>query len=191
MEIKRTLVYPSGGSLEICQGDITRSSADAIVNAANSSLNHGGGVALAIASKGGKVITRESRAWVKKHGPVTHEAPALTNSGNLPCKYVIHAVGPVWGEGNEEKKLASAIQGSIKLANKMRLESIAFPAISTGIYGFPIDRASKIFMREINGFLSHPNSTVPKNIKIILFDDKATNTFLEAFDLFLEENKKR
>ena len=88
--------YPSGQRLEIVQGDITGETVDAIVNAANSHLQHGAGVAGAILRRGGYQIQQESLEWVRQHGPVTHAEPAYTSAGKLPCRYVIHAVGPVW-----------------------------------------------------------------------------------------------
>ena len=173
--------FTSNHHLEICKGDITDEGTDAIVNAANSQLLHGGGVAAAIASRGGEVIDRESREWVRINGPVTHLKPAVTSGGNLPCKYVIHAVGPVWGEGDEDVMLNEAITGSLKTAERMQLRSIAFPAISTGIFGFPIDRAAEIFMQTIREYFNiHPKSII-ETVKIVLFDDSTAFAFSTAF----------
>ncbi len=122
--------------LEIAQGDLTQEMVDAIVNAANRNLAHHGGVAAAIVQKGGWSIQQESDAWIKQHGPVTNAEPAYTHSGKLPSRYVIHAVGPVWGEGDEDARLASAIRGSLQRAEELGCP-LAFPAISTGIFGFP------------------------------------------------------
>src|SRR5512139_4331821 len=111
---------PTGQTLQIVQGDITMEAVDAIVNAANEHLQHGGGVAWAISKKGGPVIQKESNDWVRQHGPIPHSHPAWTSGGLLPAKYVIHAVGPVWGDtqsagagGDEDKKLAEAVTGSL------------------------------------------------------------------------------
>ncbi len=112
----KTIRITQNTELEICHGDLTREHADAIVNAANQHLAHGGGVAAAIVQAGGWIIQKESDEWVKMHGLVNHEKPAHTTAGQLPCKYVIHAVGPVWGEGDEDRKLAVAIKGSLQLA---------------------------------------------------------------------------
>ena len=173
--------FSSNHHLEICQGNITDEGTDAIVNAANSQLLHGGGVAAAIASRGGEVIDRESHEWVRINGPVTHFKPAVTSGGNLPCKYVIHAVGPVWGEGDEDVKLNEAITGSLKTAERMQLRSIAFPAISTGIFGFPIDRAAEIFMLAFREYFNkHPKSII-ETVKVVLFDDSTALAFSAAF----------
>src|SRR5690242_21518270 len=99
----------TGQSLQLVQGDITTEEVDAIVNAANEHLQHGGGVAWTISKKGGTTIQQESDAWVRQHGRVLHSAPAWTSGGLLPAKYVIHAVGPVWGDGEEDQKLETAV----------------------------------------------------------------------------------
>ncbi|RME88198.1 MAG: macro domain-containing protein [Anaerolineae bacterium] len=174
--------FPSGQVLQIVQGDITREEVDAIVNAANAYLQHGGGVAAAIARRGGPIIQRESNAWVREHGPVSHEAPAYTGGGNLPCRYVIHAVGPVWGEGDEDAKLAAAIRGSLALAERLGLESIAFPAISTGIFGFPKGRAARVIFEAVRAyFAAHPDSPLHL-VRLTLYDRPTVEAFLKAWD---------
>jgi len=180
-EILNHTQFASGQYLEICQGDITRETTDAIVNAANSHLMHGGGVAAAISSRGGEAIDRESREWVEANGPVTHGKPAVTSGGNLPCKYVIHAVGPIWGSGDEDAKLREAILGSLTTAGALEARSIAFPAISTGIYGFPVDHAAQTFMQTFKEYFEHnPNSSL-NTIRIVLFDDMTAASFSKAF----------
>ena len=109
-QVLRETATPVGCRLQIVEGDITREVVDAIVNAANSYLQHGGGVAGVISLAAGPVIQRESDSWVQEHGPVSHMEPAITSAGQLTCQYVIHAVGPVWGSGNEEEKLAAAVE---------------------------------------------------------------------------------
>lgn len=183
--------FASGQNLEICQGDITREETDAIVNAANSHLMHGGGVAGAIVRLGGEVIERESREWVRVNGSVTHAKPAVTSSGNLLCKYVIHAVGPVWGEGDEDCKLIEAILGSLKTAEDLKVKSIAFPAISTGIYGFPKDRAAGIFMRSIRKYFKEYPMSYIGTVKIILMDNITLHTFNIAFHKEFGSEKKK
>ncbi len=170
--------------MQLVLGDLTRESVDAIVNAANRWLQHGGGVAGAIVERGGQVIQKESDQWIQQHGQVTHDTPALTSAGRLPCKYVIHAVGPVWGEGNEEKKLADAVRSSLKLAESMKLKSLAIPPISTGIFGFPKEIAAPIFLNEIASFFTtHPESNL-KLVKITILDQRTMEVFLNAFDIW-------
>ena len=129
---------PTGQTIQIVQGDITTEEVDAIINAANEHLQHGGGVAWAISKKGGPSIQKESDAWIRHHGTVSHAHPAWTSGGDLPARYVIHAVGPRMGEGDEDRKLHDATTAALKRAEELRLESIALPGISTGIFGYPI-----------------------------------------------------
>jgi O-acetyl-ADP-ribose deacetylase (regulator of RNase III) len=163
-------------TLEIRQGDLTTEQVDAIVNAANQHLAHGGGVAGAIVQVGGWVIQEESTQWVKEHGIVTHEKPAYTSAGRLPCRVVIHAVGPVWGEGDEDRKLAAAVTGSLELADHLGLKSIAFPAISTGIFSFPKERAAGVILLAIRGYFTHESSI--NDVRIILVDTPTIDAFL-------------
>ena len=169
--------------LEISRGDITTEEVDAIVNAANAYLQHGGGVAGAIVRKGGLIIQKESEEWVGKNGRVAHAHPAYTSSGQLPCKYVIHAVGPIWGEGNEDAKLVDAIRGTLDLAEQLQLSSMAFPAISTGIYGFPKDRAARLILHtQIDWLQAHPDTRI-KLVRNVLFDETTTQVYITEFAL--------
>jgi len=174
--------FPTGQTIQIVQGDITIEEVDAIVNAANEHLQHGGGVAWAIARKGGSVIQTESNNWIRQHGPVSHSHPAWTSGGNLPAKYVIHAVGPVWGTGDEDNKLEVAITGSLRVADELKCKSIAMPAISTGIFGFPKDRAAGIiFSAAENYFADNPASTI-KTVKLVLFDRHSVDVFINIWE---------
>lgn len=174
-------IFPTGQTIQIVQGDITTEQVDAIVNAANEYLQHGGGVAWAISQKGGPAIQKESTTWIREHGPVSHSHPAWTSGGLLPAKYVIHAVGPVWGDGDEEIKLESAMIGSLHVADELMCTSIALPAISTGIFGFPKDRAAEIiFSATEKYFTDNPASTV-KTVKFVLFDQASVDTFINIW----------
>ena len=168
-------ILPAGQTLQLVRGDITAETTDAIVNAANAHLQHGAGVAGAILRRGGPVIQRESDAWVKAHGPVSHAAPAWTTGGDLPCQIVIHAVGPVWGDGDEDSKLAEAVTGSLRVADEMGLASIAFPAISTGIFGFPKERAAGVMFASIREYLDRPTSL--KLVRLVLYDASTITVF--------------
>ena len=176
-------VLPTGQTIQIVQGDITIEEVDAIVNAANEHLQHGGGVAWAISKKGGPTIQKESDAWVRKHGPISHARPAWTSGGLLPAKYVIHAVGPVWGDGDEDNKLESAVTGSLRLADELKCFSIAMPAISTGIYGFPKDRAAGIIFSSIEKYFVDDSSSGLRIVKLVLFDEATTNVFVNQWGL--------
>ena len=176
-----TRALASGVAIELARGDITSDDSDAVVNAANAQLMHGAGVAGSIARAGGPVIQEESDAWVRQHGPVGHAHPAWTSGGKMPAKFVIHAVGPVWGEGEEDRKLASAIEGSLEVADQLDLRSIAFPAISTGIFGFPKDRAARVMLSAIAGYFAARISGVER-VRVMLFDEATLRAFRAAWD---------
>lgn len=177
VKVKNTL-------LRVVRGDITESDVDAIVNAANSYLKHGGGVAAAIVKKGGKIIQEES----DKIGYVPVGSCAITVGGNLKAKYVIHAVGPRWGEGDEDKKLKSAINSTLKMATERGFRSISMPAISAGIFGFPKDRCAKIITEEIESFIDKEKTTLGE-VNIYLLDEELIGHFLSEFEKL--EKKKR
>lgn len=164
--------------LRLIEGDITDRKVDAIVNPANSYLVHGGGVADAIVRKGGKIIQEESR----KIGFVKVGNSAITSSGNLPCKYVIHTVGPQMGEGNEDEKLTNAINSCLELATQKEFKSITIPAISAGIFGFPKDRCAKILVNEtIKSFSQNGDSNI-NIIEFCLLDKETINEFQKELD---------
>ncbi len=172
----------SGPILRLLHGDLTEEPVDAIVNAANAQLAHGGGVAGAIVRRGGDVIQAESDAWIRQNGLASHERPAMTGAGRLPCRYVIHAVGPVWGEGDEDAKLSRAVASALTLADSHDLHSIALPAISTGIFGFPKERGARVILDAILAFVSaHPETSVAE-IRITLIDQASVSVFAEEFE---------
>ena len=171
---------PTSQTIQIVQGDITAEEVDAIVNAANEHLQHGGGVAWAISKRGGPTIQQESDEWIQTKGTVSHAHPAWTSGGLLPAKYVIHAVGPVWGDGNEDVKLSAAVIGSLRVADELGLKSVAFPAISTGIFGFPKERAAKVIFEAIETYFEETTSTGLKIIKLVLFDQPTVDAFIQA-----------
>ncbi len=173
-------ILPTGQTIQIVQGDITIEETDAIVNAANEHLQHGGGVAWAISRRGGQVIQQESDEWIRKHGPVTHPHPAWTSGGLLPAKFVIHAVGPVWGDGNEDEKLSDAVHGSLEVADELKCTSLSLPAISTGIFGFPKDRAAGIIFSTIKNYFAHHETGI-KLVRIVLFDDVTIRAFVSIW----------
>ena len=174
-------VLPTGQTIQIVQGDITTEPVDAIVNAANEHLQHGGGVAWAISKKGGSKIQKESNDWIRLHGRVSHSSPAWTSGGLLPARYVIHAVGPVWGDGDEDHKLDSAVTGALRVADELYLTSIAMPAISTGIFGFPKDRAAGIIFTALEKYFLDNSLSALKIIKVILFDPRTVDIFIKAW----------
>ena len=140
-----------GKVLEFIEGDITRETTDAIVNAANSSLLGGGGVDRAIHAAGGPAIVNECRAWVERNGRLPTGKAMYTTAGRMPFKYVIHTVGPIWHSGaqGEPELLASCYRESIRVADELKLHSIAFPSISTGAYGYPIASAAQVALHAV------------------------------------------
>jgi O-acetyl-ADP-ribose deacetylase len=162
-----------GKVMRVVKGDITERNVDAIVNAANSYLQHGGGVAGAIVRKGGQIIQEESNriGFV----PVGHAA--VTGAGKLPCRYVIHAVGPRMGEGDEDNKLIHAVRNSLLLATGKGLKSISLPAISSGIFGFPKDRCAEILVREAATYLKENPETSLEVVEFCIYDDLTLGYF--------------
>jgi O-acetyl-ADP-ribose deacetylase len=178
-------------TLQIVQGDITIEAVDAIVNAANEDLQHGGGVAWAISKKGGGSVQAESNEWIRKHGPVSHALPAWTSGGHLPAKYIIHAVGPVWGSGGEDQKLSDAVMGSLRIADELKCKSVSLPAISTGIFGFPKDRAARIIFSSMDEYVAKTQESTIQQIKLILFDIETLQVFLKTWQAYLSSKNKK
>ena len=165
--------------VRLVKGDITERKVDVIVNAANSYLKHGAGVAGAIVRKGGSIIQQES----DKMGYVLVGSAVITTSGKLACNAVIHTVGPRMGQGNEDKKLRTAVQSCLRLATDKGFKSISMPAISSGIFGFPKDRCAKILLEETKSFLeNNHNNTSLEVIEFCIFDDETLGYFKTEFD---------
>jgi O-acetyl-ADP-ribose deacetylase (regulator of RNase III) len=162
----------------LVKGDITRLEADAIVNAANSWLKHGGGVAAAIVRSGGRIIQEESNRIVREKGSVKVGEAVYTSAGALKAKYVIHTVGPRMGEGDEDEKLRNATLNSLKLAEQLGLDSIVFPAISTGIFGYPRERCALVMLSTIKEYVLSEGRI--REITICLYDEETYRIFEEV-----------
>ena len=168
-------------TIQLVKGDITLANIDVVVNPANSQLMHGGGLAGLLSKKAGPSLQQESNAWVKEYGPVKHDSPAYTSAGELPFRYIIHAVGPVWGSGDEHQKLKDAVQGALRTAEDLGVQSIALPAISTGIFGFPLEPAAKTILSSINEYLDKSPRSVVKKIQVVLYDDQSASIFSQVW----------
>ena len=177
MERRRLSIQLEGTQLELIEGDITELEVDAIVNAANEQLQLGEGVAGAIRDKGGPSIQEEC----DRIGGTPVGTAVLTGGGNLLAMHVIHAVGPTMGEGEEDRKLQSAIRSSLALADRHGLRSIALPAISTGVFGFPMDRCARILLTEVYRYLQ--GGTKIERVAVSLLGD-------DAFEIFKRELRR-
>jgi O-acetyl-ADP-ribose deacetylase (regulator of RNase III) len=158
--------------IEVIRSDITKQKVDAIVNAANSSLMGGGGVDGAIHRAGGPAILEECKKLVAKQGGCPTGEAVITTGGNLHAKFVIHTVGPVWNGGTrgESGKLADCYKNSLRLASENNLKTIAFPNISTGVYGYPKKEAAEIAVKTVNEFLQTHSSIV--KVYFVCFDEE-------------------
>lgn len=165
-----------GAWMRVVVGDITEQRVDAIVNAANRHLAHGGGVAGAIVRKGGRVIQDESDAL----RPVPVGGAAVTSAGALPARYVIHAVGPRWGEGGEARKLYSAVSAALLKARELGVGSVALPAISTGIFGYPLDQAAKTILDAVFSFLGATPDGPVREVRVVIFEGDKAEVFAHA-----------
>jgi O-acetyl-ADP-ribose deacetylase (regulator of RNase III) len=171
-----------GGRIVVATGDITRCAVDAIVNAANSSLMGGGGVDGAIHSAGGPAILEACRAIRKNTYPegLPPGEAVETTAGKLPARYVIHTVGPVWhgGTAGEAGILASCYLNSLELAARLGARTIAFPAISTGVYGYPREKAAAVVMRTLRDYLEA--RSLPRVVTLEFFSKEDERIFLRA-----------
>ncbi|MDR5710057.1 MAG: O-acetyl-ADP-ribose deacetylase [Armatimonadota bacterium] len=172
-----------GTRVELVRGDITQQAVDAIVNAANPTLMGGGGVDGAIHRAGGPAILEECRRIAQTlpgHRLPPGEA-VMTTGGNLPARFVIHTVGPVWrgGDAGEDETLARAYRNSLQLAKERGLRSVAFPSISTGAYGFPIERAARVALRTLLEFLEQ-NPGAFHLVRMVLWSEGDLRTYEEA-----------
>ena len=170
-------------TIELVQGDIVRQETDAIVNAANPSLLGGGGVDGAIHRAGGPSILEECQAIRSIHGRCPPGEVVFTSAGKLASKYVIHAVGPMWqgGGSGEAELLASCYRNALRIAAKLGLRTIAFPSISTGAYGYPVDQAATVALLAVSSFLEAETATV-KTVRLVLYDSVTFMIYAGAFD---------
>jgi len=168
---KRIVIQMNNTTLELVEGDITDFDVEAIVNPANEKLLLGGGVAGVIKRKGGPSVQEECR----RIGSTPTGTAVITGAGKLKYRHIIHAVGPKMGEGDEDRKLSSAVRASLALADRHGLKSLAMPAISTGNYGFPMDRAARITLTEVHRYLQ--GGTKLQRVIVVLYDDTAYKSF--------------
>jgi O-acetyl-ADP-ribose deacetylase (regulator of RNase III) len=164
------------------RGDITTVEADAIVNAANSGLMGGGGVDGAIHNAGGDAILEECRKYVDEHGTLPPGKAMLTHGGDLPAEFVIHTVGPKWhgGMAGEAETLTSAYLESLRVADHFCLETIAFPSISTGAFGYPKEQAAPTALKAVRRYLTEAECV--RHVRFVLYDMRTYETYADALD---------
>ena len=164
------------------QGDITTLEVDAIVNAANTHLQHGGGVALAISRAGGPIIQEASDDWTREHGPLTSGTAAITPAGAMPARIVIHVAGPRFTAGQDnETMLRTAVTAALDAASEGSCRSVALPAISAGIYGYPLDEATKVIVSATEAWCEQNPETLD-DVLLVGLDSRATEAFRTALD---------
>lgn len=183
-EVLRRRALAGDFHLSLVRGDLTTTDVDAVVNAANDRLDHAGGLAAALARAGGPDVQAESDAWVRAHGPVPTGTAVLTGAGELPALWIIHAVGPVWrgGTEGEDEMLRSAVHEALLVARGHRLDSVALPAISAGVFGFPKDRCARNMLDEIARFAEVHQVGGPGDVRVVLRDEDVVEAFLAAWD---------
>ncbi|EAR83100.4 appr-1-P processing enzyme family protein (macronuclear) [Tetrahymena thermophila SB210] len=169
--------------ISIVKNDLTMENVDAIVNAANNFLAHGGGVAGAICRKGGRIIQNQSYDIIKIRNRIENGESVTTEAGQLPCKKVIHTVGPIWedGDSNEKEELAKCMETILREAKFYKLKSISIPAISSGIFGFPKYLCAKILLEETQKLLKYDYSNQFEEIRFCNFDNETVQVFAEEF----------
>lgn len=170
-----------GGQIFVVQGDVTRQHVEAVVNAANEHLAHGGGVAAAIVRTGGRVIQEESDQWVREHGPLEPGQAAVTTGGALQASHVIHVVGPRYREGRDnEGLLRQAVRAALDAAEQNELRSLAMPAISAGIFGYPRAEATAVIADEVAAWLEEHADGTLKEIRLVGYDRGTAADFAAA-----------
>ncbi|HYN02315.1 MAG TPA: macro domain-containing protein [Vicinamibacteria bacterium] len=162
--------YPGGRAFEVVTGDLLKEPVDAIVNAANGHLAHGGGVAAAIARAAGPALEEDGARIVAERGPIPVGDAVVTTAGRLPFKGVIHAVGPHQGLGREEERLEQALQAAFVRAHERGWASVSFPAVSSGIFAVPLDVCARAYVRAVRGFFSAHPATCLRTVRLCLFD---------------------
>ena len=177
------------GETTLCAlvGDLTAMPVDAIVNAANNELVHGGGIALAIASAGGPIIGEESEEWIATFGPLEPGVAALTSAGRMPAKYVIHVAGPIYADGQDnETLLAAAVFAALDLADEIEARTVAVPAISAGVYGYPPEAATAVIAESAAAYVAAVETSL-RSVRLVGFDTTMASRFAAATRSLLSE----
>eukprot|EP01062_Namystynia_karyoxenos_P070147 TRINITY_DN65524_c0_g1_i1.p1 TRINITY_DN65524_c0_g1~~TRINITY_DN65524_c0_g1_i1.p1 ORF type:complete len:333 (+),score=78.29 TRINITY_DN65524_c0_g1_i1:97-999(+) len=182
VQVRAQVTLPSGASVVVAHGDITNERVDCLVNAANSQLKHGAGLAKAIRLKGGPCINAESQQWLSRHGLVETAHHAVTSGGGLPCKLVLHVVGPLWegGRNQERELLQASLRNALRTCADRGMASLATPALSSGLFKFPKDLCAQILIDTAHDFLEGSRSSV-REVRFTNFDSETTGYFERYF----------
>jgi O-acetyl-ADP-ribose deacetylase (regulator of RNase III) len=168
------------GTVVVVQGDLATQHVDALVNAANERLAHGGGVAAALSRAGGPAVQRESDEWVRAHGPVAGGTAAVTTAGLMPARWIIHVVGPRWREGQDNAGLLrTAVRAALRTAEDLGAGSLAMPAISSGIFGYPRDEATAVIADEVITWLQGDHGSLTE-VRLVGYDAPTAEDFANA-----------
>lgn len=169
-----------GATVRVVQGDLTEQRVDAVVNAANERLAHGGGVAAALAGKGGAAVQEESDRWVREHGPVRAGQAAVTTAGDLPAGHLVHVVGPRYRDDQDNAALLrQAVEAALDAAADLGAQALALPAISTGVFGYPRDEATRVIVEACTRWLDRHHGTLTE-VRLVGFDEVTAMAFAAA-----------
>lgn len=169
-----------GATLRVVAGDLTAQHVDAVVNAANEQLAHGGGVAKALASAGGPEVQRESDAWVAEHGPLGHGQAAVTTAGRMPATHLVHVVGPRYRDGQDNQRLLrETVAAALDAAREAGAGSVALPAISAGVFGYPPQEAGRVIADACASWLGGQRGTV-EEVRLVGLDAEAAGHFADG-----------
>ncbi len=173
----------AGATVVALAGDLTKEEVDAIVNAANAELQHGGGVAAAIAKAGGRVIQEESDDYIEQHGPLEKGEAATTTAGEMPAHWVVHVAGPVYEESSDQNEphLRATVSAALGAAAEAGARSMAFPAISAGVYGYPRDEATGIIASEVARWLREHEGRLDE-VRLVGLDEETAQDFATGME---------
>ncbi|AKI96763.1 macro domain-containing protein [Kosmotoga pacifica] len=183
----KSIVLEDGKVIQIVQGDITREEVDAIVNAANGYLRHGGGVAGAIVRAGGKIIQEESDRIIRKTGPLEVSEVAVTGAGELHAKFIIHVHGPQYGQEDVQRKLYNSFMNVLKKAGELGVKTISIPAVSSGIFGVPKEIAARAFFQAVKDYFRDNPGTSIVLIRACNIDKPTTEVFEKISSEYFEK----
>ncbi|MCE9641458.1 MAG: macro domain-containing protein [Betaproteobacteria bacterium] len=185
------LYFPCGTYFIVVAGDLLNTRVDCIVNAANGGLSHGGGVAAAIAEAAGPKLEDECERIIREHGRIAVTHSVITTAGELPYKGVIHVVGPRMGDGDEERKLTRTLQLAFVQAHKRGWSSLAFPAVSSGIFAVPYEACARAYLKAVTGYFELYPETCLRTIRLCVFEGPLLDAVVAELTAYQKNEKNR